>query len=51
MGLCCRTHDIKPDAFFMVDCYRYHDKYTLSEKDKEWFGFAFVDVKKVAEEF
>ena len=50
MGICNQTHDLKPNAFFMVDCYRYHDKYTITE-NKEWFGFAFVDVKAVMEEF
>ena len=50
MELCYQTHDLKPDPFFMVDCYRYHDKYVIT-KNEEWFGFSEVDVQKVMDEF
>jgi hypothetical protein len=40
---------ISPDAFFMVDCYRLHDKYPIT-KNKEWWEFAMVDVAEVEKE-
>lgn len=49
MGLCALTHDNMPNGFFMVDCYRYHDKY-LELKHADWLAFAVVDVTEVEKE-
>lgn len=38
-----------PNGFFMVDCYRRHDKYQ-GLKHEEWLGFAGVDVAEVEKE-
>lgn len=47
MGLCNTVIDNPPDPFFMVDCYRYHDKYVIT-KNEEWLGFAEVDVQEIS---
>jgi hypothetical protein len=50
MGICNTIIDNPPDPFFMVDCYRYHDKYPIT-KNKEWFEFANVSVQDIIDEF
>jgi hypothetical protein len=50
MGLCRTINDRKPDPFFMIDNYRYHDKYPIT-KNKEWFEFANVSVQDIIDEF
>lgn len=49
MGFCEQVHDNMPNGFFMVDCYRRHDKYT-GLKHEEWLAFAVVDVAEVEKE-
>jgi len=46
MGLCSQIHDNPPDAFFMVDCYRRHNKYRGLKHD-EWLKFSSVDVAAI----
>jgi hypothetical protein len=49
MVFCEQVHDNMPNGFFMVDCYRRHDKYQ-GLKHEEWLGFAGVDVAEVEKE-
>jgi hypothetical protein len=49
MGICEQVHDRNPNPFFIVDCYRYHDKH-VGLKHEEWLAFAMVDVAEVEKE-
>jgi len=49
MEISSQLYDNMPDAFFMVDCYRLHDKYQ-GLKHEEWLEFALVDAEEVEKE-
>ena len=51
MGLCEQIHDRMPTRYFLVDVDRWHNKYPLTQMDKERMDFAVIDVQKVIEEF